>query len=278
MASIPHFFPDYSFSSGFSQFSYPVIAADHQNYGDHASASSGTISSGAISSCAASSGGAIWGDDQTFPISFDNVLPPESDVASPAPTMLFPHEQFGLQDTSAVPTLPDYNMSVCGISGIQNFGTRIQLPDVCEFGDECCGYMQDFKPPYPTAAENWGIQSTRMPVMEEANIKVGRYSVEERKDRILRYLKKKNQRNFNKTIKYACRKTLADRRVRVRGRFARNSELCEEENIKNNENNSHKEKDLFCNSDAIHEIKQDDESWLQEAMASLMYLPYIAGN
>lgn len=35
----------------------------------------------------------------------------------------------------------------------------------------------------------------------ETNTKVGRYSVEERKDRIMRYLKKKNQRNFNKTIK-----------------------------------------------------------------------------
>jgi hypothetical protein len=32
-------------------------------------------------------------------------------------------------------------------------------------------------------------------------VKVGRYTVEERKDRILRYLKKRNQRNFNKTIK-----------------------------------------------------------------------------
>jgi hypothetical protein len=31
--------------------------------------------------------------------------------------------------------------------------------------------------------------------------KVGRYTVEERKDRISRYLKKRNQRNFNKTIK-----------------------------------------------------------------------------
>lgn len=38
-------------------------------------------------------------------------------------------------------------------------------------------------------------------IQAEPNIKVGRYSVEERKDRIMRYLKKKNQRNFNKTIK-----------------------------------------------------------------------------
>jgi len=38
-------------------------------------------------------------------------------------------------------------------------------------------------------------------IQAEPNTKVGRYSVEERKDRIMRYLKKKNQRNFNKTIK-----------------------------------------------------------------------------
>lgn len=30
-------------------------------------------------------------------------------------------------------------------------------------------------------------------------------------------------------MQYACRKTLADRRVRVRGRFARNSGSCEDE-------------------------------------------------
>ncbi|GLJ30843.1 hypothetical protein SUGI_0612810 [Cryptomeria japonica] len=57
---------------------------------------------------------------------------------------------------------------------------------------------------------------------EEARYKVGRYTVEERKQRIYRYKMKRNERNFNKKIKYACRKTLADSRPRVRGRFARN--------------------------------------------------------
>ncbi|XP_073051408.1 uncharacterized protein [Primulina eburnea] len=63
--------------------------------------------------------------------------------------------------------------------------------------------------------------------MEEANFKIGRYSAEERKERIGRYKAKRTQRNFNKTIKYACRKTLADNRVRIRGRFARNDECGE---------------------------------------------------
>ncbi|KAK7324973.1 hypothetical protein VNO77_28969 [Canavalia gladiata] len=52
-----------------------------------------------------------------------------------------------------------------------------------------------------------------------------RYSPEEKKARIERYRTKRNQRNFNKKIKYACRKTLADSRPRIRGRFARNDEM-----------------------------------------------------
>ncbi|KAF3782203.1 Zinc finger protein CONSTANS-LIKE 4 [Nymphaea thermarum] len=57
--------------------------------------------------------------------------------------------------------------------------------------------------------------------------KVARYNAEEKKERIQRYRSKRNQRNFNKKITYACRKTLADSRPRVRGRFARNEEQGE---------------------------------------------------
>ncbi|XP_008659054.1 zinc finger protein CONSTANS-LIKE 5 isoform X2 [Zea mays] len=49
-----------------------------------------------------------------------------------------------------------------------------------------------------------------------------RYSAEERRERIDKYRSKRNQRNFQKKITYACRKTLADSRPRVKGRFARN--------------------------------------------------------
>ncbi|XP_043720819.1 zinc finger protein HD1-like [Telopea speciosissima] len=63
--------------------------------------------------------------------------------------------------------------------------------------------------------------------LEESTYKVGKLSVEERKEKILRYMKKRNERNFSKKIKYACRKTLADSRPRVRGRFAKNDEFGE---------------------------------------------------
>lgn len=67
--------------------------------------------------------------------------------------------------------------------------------------------------------------ATESSLVEDASFKVGRYSAEERKERISKYRAKRTQRNFNKTIKYACRKTLADNRPRIRGRFARNDEV-----------------------------------------------------
>ncbi|KAJ1409478.1 CCT domain [Sesbania bispinosa] len=51
--------------------------------------------------------------------------------------------------------------------------------------------------------------------LEDSTFKVGKLSVEQRKEKIHRYMKKRNERNFSKKIKYACRKTLADSRPRV---------------------------------------------------------------
>ncbi|KAI7746481.1 hypothetical protein M8C21_008294 [Ambrosia artemisiifolia] len=56
---------------------------------------------------------------------------------------------------------------------------------------------------------------------------VTKLTSEERKEKIHRYMKKRNERNFSKKIKYVCRKTLADSRPRVRGRFAKNDECSE---------------------------------------------------
>uniref|UniRef100_A0A0E0MBF0 CCT domain-containing protein n=1 Tax=Oryza punctata TaxID=4537 RepID=A0A0E0MBF0_ORYPU len=66
------------------------------------------------------------------------------------------------------------------------------------------------------------VLSTGDLVEEALTTAVGSYSAEERRERIDKYRSKRNQRNFDK-ITYACRKTLADSRPRVKGRFARNS-------------------------------------------------------
>ena len=55
---------------------------------------------------------------------------------------------------------------------------------------------------------------------------VGKLSRAERAQKILKYRQKRHERNFTKRIKYQCRKTLADSRPRVRGRFARNDDAA----------------------------------------------------
>ncbi|KAK9724236.1 hypothetical protein RND81_05G057600 [Saponaria officinalis] len=76
-------------------------------------------------------------------------------------------------------------------------------------------------------ATNSSTISTEISSLDDSTYKVGKLSVEQRKEKIHRYMKKRNERNFCKKIKYACRKTLADSRPRVRGRFAKNDEFGE---------------------------------------------------
>jgi hypothetical protein len=53
------------------------------------------------------------------------------------------------------------------------------------------------------------------------NGRVGIYTPQERAAIIARYLSKRAHRNWNKKIRYNCRKSLADRRLRVKGRFVK---------------------------------------------------------
>mmetsp|Transcript_26638 Transcript_26638/g.29030 ORF Transcript_26638/g.29030 Transcript_26638/m.29030 type:complete len:399 (+) Transcript_26638:203-1399(+) len=60
------------------------------------------------------------------------------------------------------------------------------------------------------------------------NGRIGIYTQEERAAIIARYREKKKRRNWKKQIRYYCRKNLADRRVRVRGRFVKLEDLPKE--------------------------------------------------
>ncbi|KAE8704280.1 Detected protein of unknown function [Hibiscus syriacus] len=229
MASVPEFSSDYSFSDDFPPFQNPLLIPQEN--------------------CIDGTGGAIHssatcGEEMSFPMFLDN-----GGVA------VFQQEHGTLSPSVPTAVFPDDNVSGgCGIDG------GYQLQDVCdEFGEECNRILhQDFK--QVNMGDSWGVQGNGMvPTVQDNNHKAVRYSVEERKDRILRYLKKRNQRNFNKTIKYACRKTLADRRVRVRGRFARNNTELHEDEVdmrKEDDNSSPIDKNLnYC--DAV-QIKHDE--------------------
>ena len=72
----------------------------------------------------------------------------------------------------------------------------------------------------PMFAVSEGLTET----VDDGHFRIGKYTLEERRLRILRYRQKRQERNFDRKIKYACRKTLADSRPRVRGRFAKNDD------------------------------------------------------
>ncbi|GAB4854746.1 hypothetical protein Ancab_023332 [Ancistrocladus abbreviatus] len=216
-----------------------------------------------------------------------NFLLPETLSASTTISSSFT-EPFQMDAMEQQPTVPDYHdLYIC--SQAQSFDASYR-----QEGGSGGGTMTSFAPIYPANSEdyNWiilsgfakcailaqnfelGTQSDSATPTTVESIKVGRYSAEERRDRILRYLKKRNQRNFNKTIKYACRKTLADRRTRVRGRFAKNHEELDMKKVNDSTSHDHKDK-LPCPFDFTDQMKPDGDDWLQEAIASLLYMPHI---
>ncbi|XP_065858901.1 uncharacterized protein [Euphorbia lathyris] len=295
MASIPHFYSDYQFSPDeFSEIT-SVIAQETYPGGCGGAAFGGNDFN-------SSNGGVMLGHPLIF---YDNNCGGGEFEGYRSETEMFSRvpvnfgvfsEQFGVvSDTAAAVPCSSNNSSsflgfgssnvsggggCCKVDQNNYSGGGFQFSDgsSCDYGEDCCGFVPNFKSVCPElAGDNWGIQCNQMQANEHSNIKVGRYSVEERKDRILKYLKKRNKRNFNKTIKYACRKTLADRRVRVRGRFARNNELspCEDETGSKKNDNPVQDKESYSN-DSL-EMKNEDDDWLQEAVASLMYVPYIGG-
>ena len=56
------------------------------------------------------------------------------------------------------------------------------------------------------------------------NGRIGIYTPAERAAIIARFNRKRSRRVWNKKIRYNCRKSLADRRLRVKGRFVKRSE------------------------------------------------------
>lgn len=159
MASVPHFYFDYQFSpEGFSNIT-SAIAQD----GAFLSTSTPTISCGAISTTAS----AMLGPEQNQPYHggleclYDNnggveCFPVEYDILSRVPmTTTTPFtEQLGVSELD-VPSFMDYKMGFSGLAKIQNSGGRFLYSDTYEYGEDCCGFLQNGKSVSPESGENW---------------------------------------------------------------------------------------------------------------------------
>ncbi|CAG9316043.1 unnamed protein product [Blepharisma stoltei] len=67
--------------------------------------------------------------------------------------------------------------------------------------------------------------------------KIGTLTLEERKIKIERYLEKRKRRTFSKRIAYACRKRVADSRIRIKGRFVTKVQADALKGLENDKNN-----------------------------------------
>ncbi|XP_042521225.1 uncharacterized protein LOC122094692 [Macadamia integrifolia] len=137
----------------------------------------------------------------------------------------------------------------------ENTNCNVPMRRTCSTGD--LHRMTQTHLNHGFASNPLSVDST---ITEETSFKVGRYSPEERKLRIHRYRSKRTQRNFNKTIKYACRKTLADSRPRVRGRFARNEDSGEIPKLSGLNREEEDEDDLWVDG-----FQEEDEDAMMRA-------------
>ncbi|KAK9146220.1 hypothetical protein Sjap_006123 [Stephania japonica] len=202
----------------------------------------------------------------------ENCLPPlppymSLDPSSPSscsfidPTVAPPYFPSNLN--GAFPT----DMGIFG-GGLIMAGSHELQPQDMEFqGDKGVVYAAEsvqFNPGEIQALDNQQLVSggggnsppvkTEISTIEESSYKVGRITQEERQEKIQRYIMKRNVRNFQKRIKYKCRKVLADSRPRVKGRFAKNDDCGDAAKSNCNNHEEEEENILTCAVKEEHDM------------------------
>ena len=75
-----------------------------------------------------------------------------------------------------------------------------------------------FADPQDTLRNPGSPQSQAKPQLKQQPLKIGTLTYEERRNKIRNFLEKRNRRKFVKRISYDCRKRVADKRIRIKGR------------------------------------------------------------
>ncbi|KAB5573833.1 hypothetical protein DKX38_001027 [Salix brachista] len=173
MASIPDFFPEYRFSPDEFSVITSIMAGEDQSYVRTDSFSSTNMSRN---------------DDSL------DIFLGESEIMSPIPVANSLPERSGILDIDA-PKLMDNKIGhKGGIAKIQNFD--------CGYREDFGEVMPIFTPVCPLSGEKWEDENDQTASTKNSKTKrVVRYTAEERKERIPRHLKKKNQRAYNKNVK-----------------------------------------------------------------------------
>lgn len=104
--------------------------------------------------------------------------------------------------------------------------------------------------------------AANVPTLEEypaicnKNGRIGVYTKEERVVLIARYRAKRNRRVWKKKIRYECRKDLADKRSRVKGRFVKRGKNSDEIDSQGSEENN---TDTSGTHDDLQDLKVNDD-------------------
>lgn len=84
----------------------------------------------------------------------DHVVSPQSQITSSVRMSSYPAGKLGTLDF-AVSDYYKVDLSAMPGAGLDNFGAAFQ-PNMCQFREDyCCGFLDDFKPLFPAAGENW---------------------------------------------------------------------------------------------------------------------------
>ncbi|KAI0497419.1 hypothetical protein KFK09_020643 [Dendrobium nobile] len=134
------------------------------------------------------------------------------------------NDGMGIHDNVGMPVRPMEAAKACNLGGIYSYEAMPRLYSPTNL--QVLGDNQHARPMCNTSTAPLQMPSDIL-TMDYSNYKVNQISVEERREQLDRFHRKKKKRNYSKQIKYTCRKILADSRPRIRGRFAKIKEFSE---------------------------------------------------